>query len=135
MVNINNNSVQTVLVAEDNLVNQKLLKLLLTKLGYLVNCVNDGLESVSEIRKQHYSIILMDIQMPIMDGFEATRNIRKIESGSGKYTPIIAVTANTEVGIRMRCFEAGMDDYLSKPIGFDLLKTKVEYFLSKTYAS
>ncbi|MTV49783.1 response regulator [Heliobacillus mobilis] len=128
------NSSVTVLLVEDNLMNQKLMKILLNKLGYKVDCVNNGLESLTAVTEHQYSLILMDIQMPIMDGLEATRNIRKNEHQYVKNTPIIAVSANRMDEYRDRCFAAGMNDYISKPIEIDELKTKLNYFLSKNCA-
>jgi signal transduction histidine kinase/DNA-binding response OmpR family regulator/HPt (histidine-containing phosphotransfer) domain-containing protein len=104
-----------ILVAEDNTVNQRLALLLLGKLGYRADVANNGLEAVAAIERQFYDIVLMDVQMPEMDGLEATRRIHARWRDEQR-PHIIAVTANATQSDRIRCAEAGMDDYLSKPI-------------------
>lgn len=106
-----------VLVAEDNLINQKLIRHILEKIGYRSRCVLNGKEAVNEIKNSHYDLILMDIQMPEMDGVEATSNIRLWEKESGKVeVPIIAVTAHAMKGDKEHFMEVGMNAYLAKPI-------------------
>jgi len=122
-------SADPVLVVEDNRLNQKVALLLLERLGHLAQVANNGKEAVSAVTQQRFSVILMDCHMPEMDGFEATAAIRKLESGHHWYTPIIAVTALTTAGDRQHCLESGMDDYISKPIEKDLLKSKIDQWI------
>jgi CheY-like chemotaxis protein len=101
-----------ILMAEDNLINQRVGKLILQRAGFSVDVVADGAETLEAHKKHPYDIVLMDCQMPHMDGFEASLEIRKLPLTQ---PAIIAVTANALVGERERCLNAGMDDYLSKP--------------------
>ncbi|MBI3411085.1 MAG: response regulator [Planctomycetes bacterium] len=105
-----------ILVAEDNLVNQRLAVRLIEKRGHTVAVANNGREALDQLVKERFDVVLMDVQMPEMDGFEATAVIRKNEEISGKHMPIIAMTAHAMKGDRERCLDAGMDGYVTKPI-------------------
>ena len=110
-----------ILVVDDNLINQKVVLQILKRLGYRADVANNGLEAVNALYRQPYDVIFMDVQMPEMDGIEATRRIRN--DGKIEAPPyIIAITGNTVQGHREMCLDAGMDDYLSKPIGIEILK-------------
>ncbi len=112
------------LVVEDNPINQKLATNLLAKLGGRTDIARSGLEAVEMWRRSAYDVILMDCQMPVMDGYEAASEIRRREH-DGRHTPIIAMTANAMKGDRERCLDAGMDDYLSKPIRYEELAAAI----------
>ncbi len=105
-----------VLLAEDNPINQRLAVALLEKHGHRVTVVGDGEQAVEAVRKGSFDLILMDVQMPVMDGLQATREIRLLESRTGLRTPIIAMTAHAMPTDRQRCLASGMDEYLAKPI-------------------
>jgi len=105
-----------VLLAEDNLVNQKVACRLLENHGDTVEVAGNGVELLEMLERQSFDLILMDAQMPHMDGFEATAAIRRLEQDTGAHIPIIAMTAHAMVGDRQRCLEAGMDGYISKPV-------------------
>jgi two-component system sensor histidine kinase/response regulator len=120
-----------VLVAEDNEVNQKVAVRLLEKLGYRVEVADNGREAVEACERSPYDAVLMDGQMPGMDGFEATRRIRERE-GDTRHTPVIAMTASAMKGDRERCLEAGMDDYVSKPVTPESLQAALTRWLPAT---
>lgn len=105
-----------ILVAEDNRVNRLLAQRLLEKQGHTVSLAGDGAEALQIISEKEFDAVLMDIQMPVIDGFQATAEIRRREQATGKRLPIIALTAHAMAGYRESCLEAGMDGYLSKPI-------------------
>jgi CheY-like chemotaxis protein len=115
-----------ILLSEDNLVNQKLAVKILEKRGHEVIVAATGRQAVEAYEKQWFDVILMDVQMPEMDGFEATGFIRKREAEKGGHIPIVAMTAHAMKGDRERCLEAGMDDYVSKPIKPDQLFAVIE---------
>jgi len=117
-----------ILLAEDNLVNQKMAQRILEKKGWLVSVVNNGQEVLDILVKQDFDLILMDAQMPVMDGLEATRKVREMESPQGKHIPIIALTARAMSGDRKKCLDAGMDGYVSKPIDRGQLYETIESF-------
>jgi two-component system sensor histidine kinase/response regulator len=110
-----------ILLAEDNHINQKLALILLNKAGYFVDAVENGHQVIEKVQESKYSAILMDVQMPEMDGLEATRRIREWELTHNQHIPIIAMTAHAMIGDRERCLEAGMDDYVSKPLEIRIL--------------
>jgi two-component system, sensor histidine kinase and response regulator len=117
-----------ILVAEDNIINQKVVVRQLEKLGYQVDVVSNGLDVLEAIRKISYALILMDCQMPEMDGFETTAVIRG-QSGKISRIPIIAMTAHVMKGDRQRCLASGMDDYLSKPVTREKLDSTLKKWL------
>jgi signal transduction histidine kinase/DNA-binding response OmpR family regulator len=122
----------SILLADDNIVNQKVALLMLGKFGYKAQAVSNGKEVLECLVLRSYDLILMDIQMPEMDGYEATRAIRKSQAGYSKI-PIIAMTANAMKGDDDKCFEAGMDDYIPKPIDVTMLQKKVDHWISKIH--
>ncbi len=119
-----------ILLAEDNPVNQKVASILLTKLGYDVDVVGNGAEAIEALANRRYSLVFMDVQMPVMDGYEAVRRIR---AGQAQVlqprVPIIALTAHAMKGDRQRCLDAGMDDYLAKPIDQQAMVVLLDRFL------
>jgi signal transduction histidine kinase/ligand-binding sensor domain-containing protein/CheY-like chemotaxis protein len=115
-----------VLVAEDNAVNQKLAVRMLEKMGHTVVVAANGKQAVETWQHEHFDLIFMDVQMPEMDGFKATSEIRKMEKITGQHIPIIAMTAHAMLGDRARCMEAGMDYYISKPVNRDELVKTIE---------
>jgi CheY-like chemotaxis protein/HPt (histidine-containing phosphotransfer) domain-containing protein len=115
-----------ILIADDNHINQKVAISLLENLGYRADVVANGYEAIEAYKLVPYDIVLMDVQMPEMDGFEASRQIRTIEDRKGRHTPIIAMTAHARQEDKDRCLAAGMDDYVSKPIKPQALKAAIE---------
>ena len=105
-----------VLLAEDNLVNQRLAVRLLEKRGHRVVVASNGLEALAALKKETFELVFMDVQMPEMDGMEATAAIREEEKRSGEHVPVVALTAHAMKGDREKCLAAGMDGYLTKPI-------------------
>ncbi|NTV95693.1 MAG: response regulator, partial [Thiobacillus sp.] len=116
-----------ILLAEDNPTNQKVAQLVLRKLGYACHIVDNGQAALDAVGTLPYALVLMDCQMPVMDGFEATRKLRQLERENGlPHLPVIALTANAMQGDREKCLAAGMDDYLSKPVSGDKLHEMIE---------
>ena len=127
--------VARILLAEDNLVNQKIALRLLEKAGLKADLAKNGREAVEAVHKVNYDLILMDCQMPEMDGFEATAAIRKLEEATRKHTPIVALTANAMTGDRERCLDCGMDDYVSKPFDVKALQRLITEWLEPAVAA
>jgi CheY-like chemotaxis protein len=119
------------LLAEDNLINQKVATRLLEKQGHKVTVANNGREVLEALGRDKFDLILMDVQMPLMDGFEATGAIRQEEKETGSHIPIVAMTAHAMKGDRERCLEVGMDDYVSKPLKPDDLFKTIEHAINK----
>jgi PAS domain S-box-containing protein len=120
-----------VLLVEDNAINQRVARRFLERLGCEVQVVGDGRQAVEAFGRHRYAFILMDMQMPVMDGLEATRRIRELETGGARRTPIVALTANAMMGTLERCLEAGMDDYLTKPLDISRLQDVLDRFMGR----
>ena len=105
-----------ILLAEDNVVNQKVAARLLEKQGHFVEVASNGVEALAALESKIFDLILMDAQMPVMNGYNATEVIRERERGTGQHIPIVALTAHAMKGDRETCLNSGMDDYLGKPI-------------------
>ncbi|MCH7729374.1 MAG: response regulator, partial [Planctomycetes bacterium] len=121
-----------ILLAEDNFINQKLALGLLEPEGHEVTVVTNGAEAVQAVMSNDFDLVLMDVQMPELDGFDATRQIREHEKQTSTHLPIIAMTAHAMKGDRERCLEAGMDDYLAKPIRITELFGKLAALATET---
>ena len=115
-----------ILVAEDNAVNRKLALIILEKEGHDTTSVENGADALRALEKATFDLVLMDVQMPVMDGVTATRKIREMERKTGGHVPIVALTANAMKGDRERYLEAGMDDYMAKPFKADMLRQVIE---------
>jgi CheY-like chemotaxis protein/HPt (histidine-containing phosphotransfer) domain-containing protein len=129
----------SILLADDNAINQKVALRLLQQLGYKADTANNGLEAVRAVEQKPYDVILMDVQMPQMDGLEATRNIRQRQgepASAGHFhrpITIIAMTANAMQGDREKCVAAGMDDYLAKPVRPEALQSMLELHAAQVF--
>ena len=122
-----------ILLVEDNPINQRLAARVLQNFGYEVVIAHHGEEAVNLVAASHpFGLVLMDVQMPRMDGYEATRKIRRLERGSGARLPIIAITAHALAGDRERCLDAGMDDYIAKPFKPDHLHDVIEHWIVRS---
>ena len=120
-----------VLVVEDNPLNSKVIERILGRSGYDCQLTENGAEALQAISQNSYCCVLMDCQMPVMDGYEATRRIRQMEEDTGEHIPIIAVTANALADDRDLCLQAGMDDYLRKPVRKQELVVALEGYVGK----
>jgi CheY-like chemotaxis protein len=118
-----------VLLVEDNVVNRRVGEGMLARLGLAVAVAADGQQAIDRLAAEQFDAVLMDCQMPVMDGFEATRELRRIEAGQA-HTPVIALTADAMAGAAEQCLAAGMDAYLSKPYTFDGLRAALTPWLS-----
>ena len=123
-----------VLLAEDNPINQRLVMRLLEKRGHRVALAATGREALKTFDREQFDLIVMDVQMPDMDGLETTAAIREREKHKGRYTPIVALTAHTMKGDRERCLAAGMDGYINKPIDAAKFLEIVETFAAPVEA-
>jgi CheY-like chemotaxis protein len=121
-----------ILLAEDSVINQRLAVGLLKNHGHSVTVANTGKEAIDALDEGSFDLVLMDVQMPEMDGFQATKVIREAEKASGAHVPIIAMTAHAMKGDRERCLGSGMDDYISKPIRSQLLYEKLARFYTES---
>ncbi len=119
-----------VLVVEDSRVNQQVAKMMLKKLGFEVDIADNGKVGVDKFKHDEYQMIFMDCQMPVLDGFEATKQIRALEEGTSKHIPIVALTANVVLKDKHLCFDVGMDEFLPKPVNQGTLREVVASFLS-----
>src|SRR6185503_21222373 len=124
-----------VLLAEDNPVNQRLAASLLERRGHKVTIAANGREAVAAIERAPFDVVLMDVQMPEMGGFDATAAIRALEHGGESHVPIVAMTAHAMKGDRERCLDAGMDEYLTKPLDPRQLCALVEQMADGHYAA
>ncbi len=120
-----------ILLAEDNIINQKVAVHILEKYGHKVFVANNGQEVLQALKKEHFDLILMDVQMPKMDGFETTASIREKEKKTGFHMPIIAMTAHAMKGDRERCLDSGMDDYIAKPLKAEHLMKTIDRVIFK----
>ena len=126
-IEVDRNHVLRILLAEDNPVNQMVMLKMLNKLGYNADVASNGTDVLRSLELQPYDLILMDVQMPEMDGFEAARTIRKLWA-SADQPKIIAITAYALKGDREKCLSAGMDDYISKPVKLEELRAVLESY-------
>ncbi len=120
------------LVVEDNLVNQQVARGRLERMGFDVHVAENGAAALEMLNREHYDLIFMDCQMPVLDGYQATRRIREMEQrGRSRRIPIVAMTAHAMSGDRDQCIRAGMDDYVSKPFNTEELQSILERWLNR----
>jgi CheY-like chemotaxis protein len=132
-LNLNNNHIKTdlrIIAADDNKVNQDIIRLLLSKKNLKADYADNGKILLQMLAMKEYDLILMDMQMPEMDGLDATASIRRNEQTQGKHIIIIALTANAMKGDREICINSGMDDYLSKPLRYTELSDMIDKYFS-----
>ncbi len=125
-VDTDTSMIQSVLIVEDNLMNQEVLKELLLDFNVSIFVAGNGLEAVDAVKQQSFSIVLMDIQMPVMNGYESARKIREL----GHEMPIIAITANALKGVKDKCLQAGMNDFMTKPVDVPAFMNKITFWLN-----
>jgi CheY-like chemotaxis protein len=123
------------LLVEDNVLNQKLIFLNLVKFGFSIDVANNGYEAVEKVKGKKYDLVLMDLMMPVMDGFEATKAIRKFEEDNHCHTPIIGLTANTFDADREKCMAIGMDEYMAKPFDIEVFNSILDQLNIKPYSA
>ena len=121
-----NNRSTRILIAEDNAIIQKVLKLTLEREGFTPHFADNGRAAVRMVRQNTYDLILMDVHMPFLDGCEATREIRDLEAGSEKYTPVIALSGSVSQQDIQLCTASGMDGFLTKPVKKELLLDTID---------
>jgi CheY-like chemotaxis protein len=118
-----------ILVVDDNLSNQYVARVVLEKMGYKSHVVDNGEEAIKAAAAGSYELILMDCRMPVCDGYTATEAIRRLQATSGRRVPIIGVTACAMEGDREKCLDAGMDDYVTKPLTLDSFRSLLSRWL------
>ncbi|MBO9999626.1 MAG: response regulator [Cyanobacteria bacterium SID2] len=121
----------TVLVVEDTRINQKVVMNQLKLLGFQAECVSNGREALDRLAQKTFDIILMDCQMPVLDGYQATHELRQLEVDRDRHTTVVGLTAHAMPGDRQKCLEAGMDDYLAKPVTMEKLKSVLKHWMSQ----
>lgn len=121
------NKIKNILLAEDNIENQQLMSDMMEFLDYNLDIAKDGKETIEKWKNKQYDLIIMDIHMPEMDGYQASKIIRELENKKkdNSHIPILAVTASATISDRDKCYKAGMDYYLSKPITIDIIEKKL----------
>lgn len=122
------------LIVEDNVINQRVAKRMVENMGFKADIANNGQEALDMLARRNYDLILLDVQMPVLDGLRTAQKIRIREMNTGRHVPIIAMTAHAQKEDRDRCLEAGMDDYISKPINMKILEEKIHLYLKSKLA-